>query len=60
MFIPLQHLIHRAETHIIDLDEDLLGKEIRVYLLRRLRDEKKFSSLDELRAQLEKDKALLD
>ena len=39
---------YRAETHIIDLNEDLLGKEIRVYLLRRLRDEKKFSSVDEL------------
>ena len=39
---------YRAETHIIDLDEDLIGREVRIFLLRRLRDEKKFASVDDL------------
>ena len=37
-----------VEAHIIDLDEDLYGKEIALYFVDRLRDEKKFGSVDEL------------
>lgn len=47
---------HRTiEVHIIGLSEDLYGKELTVEFIRRLRDEKKFGSLDELREQIEKD-----
>ncbi len=45
-----------AETNIFGLKEDLYGKTIRVYFLDYLRDQKKFSSLEELRSQLAKDK----
>ena len=37
-----------AETHIIDFDEDVYGKTVRIALLKRLRGEKKFRSLAEL------------
>lgn len=43
------------EVHIFDLDEDLYGKTITVYFLSRWRNEMKFGSLDELKAQLKKD-----
>jgi riboflavin kinase/FMN adenylyltransferase len=44
------------EVHIIDYESDLYGKEITVTFARRLRDEKKFKSIDELKTQLEIDK----
>ena len=36
--------------------EYIYNNNIKVYFLDRIRDEKKFSSLDELKIQLEKDK----
>ena len=44
------------ETHILDFDEDIYGLPLRVTFLRRLRDEVRFPSLEELKAQLEKDR----
>ena len=44
------------ETHIIGYGGDLYGQTVRVTLLRYLRPERKFDSLDELRQQLERDK----
>ena len=44
------------EAHIIGFSGDLYSKEITVTLIKRLRDEKKFSSLEELKKQLEEDK----
>ena len=44
------------ETHFFGLDQDLYGKTLRVQLLGRLRDEKKFESLEALKAQLEQDR----
>lgn len=46
-----------VETFIFGLNEDLYGQEIEVRLLHFLRAEKKFNSLEALKAQLEKDKA---
>src|SRR5215813_2448896 len=43
------------ETHVVDLDSELYGKTIRVRFLHRLRDEKKFDSIDALRDQIDKD-----
>jgi len=40
------------ETNIFDFDEDIYGLPIRLRLLRRIRDERRFDSLDGLRAQL--------
>ena len=44
------------ETHILDFDEDIYGLPLRVTFLHRLRDEVRFPSLEELKAQLEKDR----
>lgn len=45
----------KIETHIFDFSGDLYGQEIEVRLIRFLRDEKKFSDINELRAQIEND-----
>jgi len=45
------------EVHLFDLDRDLYGQRLRVHVLERLRSEQKFASLDELRAQIERDAA---
>ncbi len=39
-----------CETYIIDFDRDVYGKYVELSFYKRLRDEKKFSSLDELSA----------
>ena len=43
------------ETNILDFDEDIYGKRVRIEFLEKIRDEKKFVSLDELRKQLDLD-----
>jgi riboflavin kinase/FMN adenylyltransferase len=43
------------ESYIFDFDGDLYGDVLRVRFLHRLRDERKFSGIDELKAQIEKD-----
>lgn len=43
------------EAHLKDFDGDIYGKDIRVRFRRRLRDEKKFDSLDALKGQLRHD-----
>ncbi|MDE6022292.1 MAG: riboflavin biosynthesis protein RibF [Muribaculaceae bacterium] len=45
-----------VEAHIIGEDRDLYGKNIRLEFLSRIRDEVKFSSIEELKQQLGKDK----
>ena len=51
------HHRRRVETHILDLPfEELYGKAITVSFVRYLRPEKKFGSLDELKAQLMSDR----
>jgi riboflavin kinase/FMN adenylyltransferase len=45
------------ETHIIGFDGDIYDKAVRVYLRSFIRDERRFSGLDELKAQLEADKS---
>ncbi len=44
-----------VETHVIDWSGDLYGDVVRVRFLHRLRDEKKFASIDELRSQISGD-----
>ncbi|HEY0460170.1 MAG TPA: bifunctional riboflavin kinase/FAD synthetase [Pyrinomonadaceae bacterium] len=43
------------ESYIFDFDADLYGDVLRVRFLHRIRDERKFASIDELRAQIECD-----
>lgn len=45
-----------VETHILNFDEDIYGKKIKLYFISKIRDEKKFNSLEELKNQLVKDK----
>lgn len=44
------------ETHIFDFEGDLYGKTLRVELLEKIRDERKFGSIEELKEQIAKDK----
>jgi riboflavin kinase / FMN adenylyltransferase len=46
----------RAEAHLLGFSGDLYGRTLRLHLVDRLRDERRFDSLDELRGQLERDK----
>src|SRR3954467_7192225 len=43
------------ETHVFTFDQDLYGQSIRVGFVQRLRDERRFDSLDLLRAQIDAD-----
>ncbi len=43
------------ETHLFDFDGDIYGREIEVEFVARLRDEQKFSSLEALTAQMQRD-----
>jgi riboflavin kinase / FMN adenylyltransferase len=45
------------ESYIFDFDGDLYGDVLRVRFLHRIRDERKFSGIDELKAQIQKDTA---
>ncbi len=44
-----------SETHILNFSDDIYGKEIDVRLIRFIREEKKFSSFDELKRQMNED-----
>ena len=46
-----------VETYLLDFAQDLYGARLRVHLVARLREEKKFGSLDELKAQIGRDVA---
>lgn len=43
------------ESYLFDFDGDLYGDVLRVRFLHRIRDERKFNGIDELKAQIEKD-----
>jgi riboflavin kinase/FMN adenylyltransferase len=46
-----------CETHIFDFNGDLYGQTVRIELLKYIREEKIFSSVDELKEQLTNDKS---
>jgi riboflavin kinase/FMN adenylyltransferase len=43
------------EAFLIDFDGDLYGQTLRIGFLKRLRGEKRFDSVDELVAQMQRD-----
>jgi riboflavin kinase / FMN adenylyltransferase len=49
----------RVEAHLLNFNGDLVGVELEVELLARLRPEMKFTSLEELKAQIAKDVAAI-
>jgi riboflavin kinase/FMN adenylyltransferase len=44
-----------VETHLLNYKGDLYGKDIRLEFVQKLRDEQRFPSSEELKAQIEKD-----
>ncbi len=44
-----------VEVHILDFKQNIYGQDIRVHFVQRLRSEKKFSGLDELKKQIQAD-----
>lgn len=47
-----------VETHLLDFANDIYGEEIRVYFLKKIRDEKKFASVNDLIDQIGADVVL--
>ncbi len=47
---------HRQEVHIMDLEQNLYGEELKILLIRQIRHEMKFNNLQELQLQLSRDK----
>ena len=47
--------VFTVEAHILDFDENIYGEQIRVNFIKRIRDELKFSSVEELAQQIQKD-----
>ena len=45
-----------VETNIFDFDEDIYGLDLKVTFLKKIRDERRFESLEALKAQLELDR----
>lgn len=45
----------RVEVHLLDFSGELYGEELEVTFVTRLRDERRFSSLEELKAQITRD-----
>ena len=43
------------EVHLLDFDQDIYGKYVHVNFLRKLRDEKRFGSPDELKTRIQQD-----
>jgi riboflavin kinase/FMN adenylyltransferase len=43
------------EVHFFNFNEDLYGKTLKIEFLKRLRDERKFEGLDNLKSQLQLD-----
>ncbi len=48
------------ETHLLDFRGSLYGKRIRVYFIKRIRDEVRFSSTEELKEQIKTDVAMVN
>ncbi|MFW6081819.1 MAG: riboflavin kinase, partial [Desulfosalsimonas sp.] len=47
--------IFTVEVHLLDFSGNLYGQKIQVNFIERIRDEKKFNSIEELSAQIGKD-----
>ena len=50
------NLERSIEVHIIEFDDSIYGMEVEISFIEKIRDEKKYTNLDELKHQLELDK----
>ncbi len=46
---------HSIEVHIFDFERDVYSEEITIEFIERIRDEKKFADIEQLRSQIKKD-----
>lgn len=51
----LKNTKNLIETHIFNFEKDIYNKEIEIFFIKKLRDEKKFNSKEELINQIKKD-----
>lgn len=49
-----------VESHLLDFNEEIYGERVRVLFKDRIRDEKKFSGLEELKRQIHRDIAVTE
>lgn len=54
----INSLTRTIETNIFDFDEEIYGLDLEIGFIRKIREERCFPSLEELKAQLENDKRL--
>lgn len=47
----------RIEAHLFDFEQNIYGEKITLHLMERIRNEERFHSFDDLKAQLRKDQA---
>lgn len=52
-------LNRKIEVHILDFNEKIYDKKICIKFIQKVREERKFESLDHLKEQLEKDKSII-
>jgi riboflavin kinase/FMN adenylyltransferase len=45
----------RVEAHLLDFNQDIYGEDFQLAFISRLRDEKRFASIDDLVTQLHED-----
>ncbi|MDB4511828.1 bifunctional riboflavin kinase/FAD synthetase [Arenicella sp.] len=46
---------NRLEVHLFDFDQDIYGQDLQVILHKKIRDEQKFDSVDDLKCQIQRD-----
>jgi riboflavin kinase/FMN adenylyltransferase len=51
--------VKTIEAHLFGLSDEFYGEQIVIHFVKRIRDEMKFSGIDELKNQLEKDRILV-
>lgn len=55
----VEDIMPRSESHIIGFEGDLYGEEIKIEILKKIRNEIKFENIDDLKKQIEKDTNLV-
>ncbi len=51
-------VVYLSETHILDFDQDIYYKMIKVSLIKKIRDNQKFTSVNDLITEMKKDEVV--